>query len=159
MLWTALHRHRSAIELLRLILDRSSEGTAGAYAIWNQHLLRLSYREVLPDRAGIKHDQLDRNTSDIAAIVTCIDDFGQRVASLKTFHAAVFQRDFECSFQDHAEGRNRMQMPAGFRSWCNLDQQSCCLCFPIWINNWSIIPAIGSPEELGYFYGSALVQG
>lgn len=37
---------------------------------------RLLYCEVLPDRAGIKHDQLNRAISNIVAIMRCIHNFG-----------------------------------------------------------------------------------
>ena len=37
---------------------------------------RLFYCEVLPDRAGIKHDQLNRAISNIVAIMRCIHNFG-----------------------------------------------------------------------------------
>ena len=51
-----------------------------------------------------------------------------------------------------------MQMPTSFPSWPNLDQQSCYFCFPIWINNGFIIPAIRGLQYLGYLYRNTLVQ-
>jgi hypothetical protein len=38
--------------------------------------LWLFYCEVLPERSGIKHDQLNRNISDIVAVMSCIHYFG-----------------------------------------------------------------------------------